>query len=192
MREEGCAEKFFSQCSSQPPVSAEPPEWSMESQAQWSGSGVQRAGDHSASQPQEACVGTQKSIHPQKGLDSFGFSAANCQPGLSYCSVPTWPCFPGLRLIVGNFHQLEAEGSLERVWRLPLSAPVTNHRLPLELLPRSFWEMVSPVQNILQWLFKGKICCMSLFKRGLLGEEATAADFLKVIVRLFVFSIFTY
>lgn len=118
------------------------------------GGGWQSAGDHSPGQPQEACVGTQKSTHSPKGLDSFGFSAANCQPGLSYCSVPTWPCFPGLRRMVGNFHQPEAEGSLESVWRLPLSTPVTNHRLPLELPPRSFWEMVPPCPEYFTMAFQ--------------------------------------
>lgn len=153
------------------------------------GCGWQSAGD---SQPQEACVGTEKSIHPQKGLDSFGFSAANCQLGLSYCSVPTWPCFPGLRLMAGNFHHPEAEGSLECVWLCPCPPQCQTTGCLWSFFLEASGRRFPPVQNILQWLFKWKICCVSLFKRGLLGEEATAADFLKVIVKLFVFSIFTY
>lgn len=63
----------------------------------------------------------------------------------------------GFPLMADNFYQLEAEGSLESVWHLPLSTPVTNHMLPLELPPRSFWEMITLCPEYFAMAFqKGK------------------------------------
>lgn len=67
---------------------------------------------------------------------------------------------PGLRATAGfllmawGSHSVVAEGSLESAWLLPLPTPVTNHVLPLEPLPKAFWEM-APLCQVLQWLFKG-------------------------------------
>lgn len=76
-------------------------------------------------------------------------------------------------------HQLAAQGSLESVWLLPLSTPVTSHMLPLEHPPRSSWEWVPLCSEYLPMAFqKGQLTACAYLR--------WAADCLKVTVRLFL------
>lgn len=71
-----------------------------------------------------------------------------------------------------SLHQSVAQGYQERAWLLSWSAPVTNHMLPLEHPPRSFWELLPPsLEYLATACQRGQGAACACVRRACWGQE---------------------